>query len=107
MFIFWHKRLMFPIMEHKLVPKHELFEKEKHKSLFKSLIAKKSDLQTINRDDPVIKYIGLMKNDICRIEQTNKTSGIIYNYRLVTENIKFPKKKVDKKKKVKLVKQPY
>jgi len=99
LFIYWHKNLMFPIMEHKLVPKHELFRSEEHKQLFKNLMIQKYDLQHIKRDDPVIKYLGLKDGDICKIEQTNKTSGVIYNYRLVIEDVKIQDKKEDKPKK--------
>lgn len=82
--IFSIKRLILNILNHSLVPKHEIMTEEDYINEVQNIynITNKShQLPYIKRDDPVAKYIGLRPNQICKITRPSESSGVYYNYR--------------------------
>jgi len=76
-------RLQFNILDHKLVPKHQILsdeEKEKVKTYYN--IVDDSKLPGISRFDPVALVLGMRPGQLCRIERPSKTSIIGYFYRI-------------------------
>jgi len=81
------KRLQFNILDHDIVPKHEIMsEKEVVEILSKYKLKNKSLLPEISRFDPVAISIGMRPGDICRIIRPSKTSIISHYYRLCVNN---------------------
>jgi len=81
------KRLQFNILNHDIVPKHEIMsEKEVAEILSKYKLKNKSLLPEISRFDPVAISIGMRPGDICRIIRPSKTSIISHYYRLCVNN---------------------
>lgn len=81
------RNLMFNITKHFMVPHHQVLnmwingeEIEIMKKTYN--IHQFSELPIISHNDPVAKFIGLIKGDVCKITRNNKTSGtyIIYRY---------------------------
>lgn len=81
--IFEIKRLCFNIMNHILVPKHEVISEEEFINEVQNVykINSKSQLPGIKRDDPVAKYIGIRPEQVCRITRPSESSGVYICYR--------------------------
>ena len=85
--VFCIHHLMFNVRKHKFVPRHDILDVWQHD---KEIAALKShyhitrlhrELPIIYTSDPVAKFIGLRKDNICRITDTNSTSGTYIKYR--------------------------
>lgn len=77
------KRLQFNILEHVLVPKHNVLtddEVEKIKQTYN--IIDNSQLPEISRFDPVALAIGLRPGQICHIKRNSKTAITADYYRI-------------------------
>ena len=75
--------LRFDIMTHELVPKHERLPEsffETIKSQYQ--IVSKNALKCIKIQDPVARYIGLRKGEICRITAPSQKTLTTTSYRL-------------------------
>ena len=73
------------ILEHKLVPKHEIMsDSEIEEELFNADF-QIDNLPKIKIDDPVIKNIGAEADDILRITRESQTAGTFITYRIVEE----------------------
>jgi len=73
----------FKIMDHELVPKHEVVKPEEAVKILKELGVKPENLPWIRASDPVVKEIGAKPGDIVRIERKSPTTGKIIVYRFV------------------------
>lgn len=80
--IFDMSKLIINIMEHEFVPEHTIIkESEKQKLLERFDIATFTQLPIILKSDPVAKFIGMRRGDICRIIRPSETSGKYEMYR--------------------------
>lgn len=77
------KRKKYNVLEHVLVPKHEIVPDSEVESLLGELkIGSKEKLPKILTGDPVVKAIGAKEGDILRIYRKEPTGEVLY-YRLV------------------------
>lgn len=80
--IFEISKLIINIMEHEYVPEHTIISnEEKQKLLERFDIATFSQLPIILKSDPVAKFIGMRRGDVCRIIRPSETSGKYEMYR--------------------------
>lgn len=76
------RRLLFNILKHKHVPKHEILSEEEKIELFNHFnIKEPSQLPEISRYDPVAIAIGLRPTQVCKITRKSKSSIESYYYR--------------------------
>jgi len=77
------KRLQYNILNHTLVPNHEIInDKEVEEVMKKYNIKNKIEFPDISRFDPVARVIGLRPGDICKIIRPSKTSIKTNYYRI-------------------------
>ena len=80
--IFWIDKLQVNITKHNYVPKHQIIsEKEKENLLSKYNLNSFTQLPLIASKDPVAKYLGMKKGNVCLIERPSETGGIYQSYR--------------------------
>ena len=76
------KRLLFNIMEHSLVPFHEVLGTEEAESVRATFnVNSAKQLPEISRYDPVAVAIGLRPGALCKINRSSKTSVSATYYR--------------------------
>ena len=82
------KNLQFNILDHSLVPKHEILEKEEDiKKLYKRFnVNSNNEFPQISRFDPVALAVGLKPNDICKITRKSTASIESEYYRICVPN---------------------
>ena len=81
--IFWIDRLQVNIMEHVMVPEHIIINESDKQNLLKEWsVSSLNQLPLISSKDPVAKYLGMKKGDVCKIKRPSETSGIYISYRL-------------------------
>ena len=81
--IFWLDKLVINITKHELVPSHRIISEENKKSLLvKFDINSYNQLPIILKTDPVAKFIGMKRGDVCEIKRPSETSGEYIYYRL-------------------------
>jgi len=71
------------VLEHELVPKHEILSKEEAVKLMKSLGIRPEQLPWIRASDPVVKELGAKPGDIIKIIRKSPTAGESVAYRFV------------------------
>jgi DNA-directed RNA polymerase subunit H len=71
------------ILEHELVPKHEILEKTAVESILKGYGIKITQLPKIKAEDPAVKSIKAKKGDVIRIRRHSLTAREAVYYRLV------------------------
>ncbi|ADI32751.1 DNA-directed RNA polymerase subunit H [Staphylothermus hellenicus] len=81
------------ILEHELVPKHEVLSVREAAELLRKLKIKPAQLPWISIDDPVVKAIGAKPGDIIRIIRKSSTAGETIAYRYVVVDTLRPRKK--------------
>ena len=80
--IFWLDTLIINITHHELVPKHTIISnEEKTNLLVKYDINNLTQLPIILKTDPIAKYLGMKRGDVCEIKRPSETSGIYLCYR--------------------------
>ena len=80
--VFNLSKLVINIMEHELVPEHRIInEDEKRTLLLKFDISSLTQLPIILKTDPVAKFLGMKRGDVCEIKRPSETSGISTIYR--------------------------
>lgn len=80
--VFEISKLIINIMDHEFVPEHTIIPNEdKSKLLERFDIASYSQLPIILKSDPVAKFIGMKRGDICKIIRPSETSGKYEMYR--------------------------
>ena len=80
--IFWINTLLFNILEHEYVPKHQKITNEDFKEL-KSMynLNSKQQLPLISKHDPVAKVLGVRPGDIVKITRPSQSCGKYITYR--------------------------
>ena len=78
---FLFQELVVNILEHKLVPKHEVLLGKERKVFLQKY--KLDDLPLILQTDPVVRFLGLQNNDIVRITRPDFVAGQYVTYRRV------------------------
>ena len=87
------KKPRINILEHELVPKHEILSPEEAEEVLKRLNIQPTQLPWISVDDPVVKAIGAKPGDIIKIIRKSPTAGETIAYRYVVVDTLHPKKK--------------
>jgi len=72
----------FNVLEHELVPKHEVLSPEEAVKVLKELGIKPDKLPWIRASDPAVKAIGGKPGDIIKITRKSPTAGesVVYRY---------------------------
>lgn len=73
----------FNILDHELVPKHEVLKPEEAVEVLKSLGVRPDQLPYLRASDPVARAIGAKPGDVVRIIRKSPTAGKIIVYRFV------------------------
>lgn len=81
------KKPSFNVLEHVLVPRHELLSEEEKQEVLKRLGLKPEELPLLLATDPAAQAIGAKPGDIVRITRESPTAGKAIVYRLVVEEI--------------------
>jgi len=81
------------ILEHELVPKHEVLSPEEAAEILKKLKINPAHLPWITIDDPVAKAIKAKPGDIIKITRKSPTAGEIVVYRYVVVDTLQPRRK--------------
>ncbi|MCI7291680.1 DNA-directed RNA polymerase subunit H [Methanobrevibacter woesei] len=71
------------ILEHMLVPKHEIMSDSEIEDELSDADFVKEDLPKIKIDDPVVKHIDAKVGDVLRITRDSPTAGEFITYRIV------------------------
>ncbi len=71
------------VLEHELVPKHEIVSVEEGMEILKKYGIKPEQLPWIRASDPVVRAIGAKPGDIIKIVRRSPTGGEIVVYRYV------------------------
>lgn len=79
------KKRKISILEHELVPKHEIIGEGEVKELLNKYKIKKEQLPKIKSSDPVCKEIKAEAGDVVKITRRSRTVGKFLSYRLVIE----------------------
>jgi DNA-directed RNA polymerase I, II, and III subunit RPABC1 len=82
--IFLEEELMFNLVDHYLIPKHEVLDMEQNKLIYEKYNCTKRHLPKILSTDPVARYYNMKPGQICRIIRPSETSGYAVSYRRVT-----------------------
>ncbi|MCC6052965.1 MAG: DNA-directed RNA polymerase subunit H [Desulfurococcaceae archaeon] len=75
------------ILEHELVPRHEIVPPEEAHKILKELGVEPWQLPWISLNDPVVRAIGARPGDIVRIYRKSPTAGIFIAYRYVVPEV--------------------
>lgn len=78
-----YSKKKFNILEHELVPKHEILPREEAVELMRNLGIGPEQLPWIRSSDPVAKVLGAKPGDIIRIIRKSPTAGESIAYRFV------------------------
>ena len=78
----------FNIMDHKLVPFHEIISDDEREELFRKYKISPSDLPKILDTDPVAIFIGAEPGQIVKIIRKSHTAKEAVTYRLVVQSNK-------------------
>jgi DNA-directed RNA polymerase subunit H len=71
------------ILEHELVPKHEILGKKEVEELLKKYTINPAQLPKIKLNDPIVQVIGAKRGDVLRITRKSPTVGEADYYRVV------------------------
>lgn len=77
------EKVSHKILEHELVPKHELLSKEEAVRVLKELGVRPEQLPWIRASDPVARLLGAKPGDIIRVIRKSPTAGVSIAYRFV------------------------
>jgi len=75
------------LLEHNMVPYHEIIVGEEVEALLEKYKIKKEQLPKIRSDDPIVLEIGAVPGDIVKITRKSQTAEEALFYRLVIETI--------------------
>ncbi|MDW7732476.1 MAG: DNA-directed RNA polymerase subunit H [Methanolobus sp.] len=73
----------FSLLDHELIPKHEIMSEEELKAVLKIYNIGKEQLPKVKVEDPVIQEIGAQAGEVVRITRKSQTAGEAFYYRLV------------------------
>ncbi|MBS3060567.1 MAG: DNA-directed RNA polymerase subunit H [DPANN group archaeon] len=71
------------VLEHELVPKHEILTKTDAKKLLESLGSTLEQLPGITENDPTVKGLNAKPGDVLKITRKSPTAGTAIYYRAV------------------------
>lgn len=77
------KKVKFSVLEHELVPKHEIVPPSEALRILRELGLKPTELPMIKVTDPVAMELGAKPGDLIRIIRKSPTAGIAVYYRYV------------------------
>ena len=75
----------FNVLNHDLVPMHEVLTDDEVRDLFSSFNINPEQLPKILSSDPAARAVGAKPNQVVRIRRRSKTAGESIAYRLVIE----------------------
>lgn len=75
----------FNVLNHELVPIHELLSDEEARQLLSDLNVNPGQLPKILASDPAAMAVGAKNNQVVRVRRKSKTAGEAIAYRLVIE----------------------
>ncbi|TGC11345.1 DNA-directed RNA polymerase subunit H [Methanolobus halotolerans] len=73
----------FSLLDHELIPKHEIMSEEELKAVLKIYNIGKEQLPKVKVEDPVVQEIGAQVGEVVRITRKSQTAGEAFYYRLV------------------------
>lgn len=76
---------MVDILQHEMVPKHEILTKAEAAELLKEFNTTPEKLPKIFSDDPVVVRIEAKTGDILKVTRKSPTAGVAVYYRVVVE----------------------
>ncbi|RZN39056.1 MAG: DNA-directed RNA polymerase subunit H [Methanophagales archaeon ANME-1-THS] len=79
------KKGKFSILDHELVPRHEVIGANEVAEILEKFGLRKEQLPKIQKSDPVIREIKAEAGDVVRITRRSRTAGKSLSYRLVIE----------------------
>ena len=85
--IYGLENFMFNITKHQFVPKHTILNNDESINVLLKYNVKIQNLPKINREDPIVKFIGGRPNQIIKIDNFNPTTGLSINYRFVVKSL--------------------
>jgi len=74
------------VLEHELVPKHEVLSAEEAADLLRRYKISPTQLPSILSTDPVVKELGAKPGDIIKITRRSPTAGKYTYYRIVVKS---------------------
>ena len=80
------KKIIFDIMNHDLVPLHEIITEKEKKDLLAKYKIEPNQLPKILDSDPVCKSIEAKPGQILKIIRKSHTAGESFSYRFVVES---------------------
>ena len=83
--IFTADRLKISLLDHDLIPKHEILSKEDTEGVLKVYNITSAQLPKIKITDPVVELIGAKLGQVLRITRNSPTAEVAVFYRLVVE----------------------
>ena len=81
-----NKKIIFDIMNHDLVPLHEIITEKEKKDLLAKYKIEPNQLPKILDTDPVCKSIEAKPGQILKIIRKSHTAGESFSYRFVVES---------------------
>lgn len=71
------------ILEHNLVPKHEIMAKKEVTEILEKYGVTDAQLPKIRESDPIVQAIGAKRTDVLKITRKSPTAGNALYYRIV------------------------
>jgi DNA-directed RNA polymerase subunit H (RpoH/RPB5) len=83
--IFMEEELMRNLVDHVLVPKHEMLTDDEVIDFYDKFNCKKKNMPKIQSTEPVARYYAMQPGNICRVIRPSEKSGFTTTYRLVVK----------------------
>ena len=75
----------FSLLDHELIPKHEIMVEDELKSVLNQYQIEKEQLPKLKVSDPIALEIGASVGDVVKILRNSQTAGEATYYRLVID----------------------